>query len=257
MGNRRIEEVENYIREHNSATVLELCKKFGVSDMTIRRDLIQLEKENRIIRFHGGATTFKGSDAEEIEVRTQLARNEKEEIALLTNEYMNIYIKQYHPKILFLASGSTVYKAAEHLRIPSGISILTDNLQVASLLSKHPDNTVIMLGGQILLPSYNVVGYTAEDMIKSFAIDCAIIGTGAIDEDGMLYMHNMLEYSSMRAILERAKKIILVTDHSKFGKTNTISLMKVDSRFTIITDSGISDRTLEGLKKKGISIVTS
>ena len=257
MGNRRIDEIEKYIQTRKSATVSELCKEFGVSDMTIRRDLIQLEKSNKIVRFHGGAAAFEETDAAKMDARHNMAKDEKTEIAELANDFLNIYINQSHPKIIFLASGTTVCKFAERISLPSGMVILTDNLPVASLVSPNPNHSVIMLGGQILLPSFNVVGYTAEDMVKSFAIDCAVIGTGAIDTDGVLYLHNILEYTSLRAILDRSKKIILLTDHSKFGKTNTIAFGKVDSRFTIVTDSGVSDEILERFRKNNISIITS
>ena len=255
MTNRRRDEIENYIRIHKSATVSELCDIFHVSDMTIRRDLIQLENENKVVRFHGGATSFKDSNEGQLDIRAGLSCDEKEEIAILAREYLSAYFKEEHPRIIFLGSGSTVHKSSELLTLPEDVIALTDNLPVATQLSKNPDNSVIMLGGQILPPSYNVVGYTAEEMIKSFSIDCAIIGTGAIDENGVLYMHNMLECSSMRSILERAKRIILLADHTKFGKTNAISLIQADEKFTIISDSGMSEKTIANLEKNHITVI--
>lgn len=257
MNEKRLNDIMTYMRIHKSANVSDLCREFRVSDMTIRRDLAQLEKRNEVVRYHGGATVCKDNSAEPFQVRLNDAYAEKSEIAMAAVEYLQIIAAEQKPKVVFFGSGSTIYRMAEHLDLPLKATLITDNVHVAAVLGSNADYTVISVGGQLLLPSLNVVGYSAENMIRSFPIDYAFISTSAIDPEGNIYMFNMLEASAFSAIIETARHIVLLADHTKFDKTNVVHLCRLNSKFTLITDSQTPEAILERLKKTGISVITA
>ena len=257
MNEKRLSNIMSYMRLHQSAMVNDLCAEFNVSDMTIRRDLVQLEQRNQVVRFHGGATVCKENSAESFQIRLRDSPAEKEEIAQTAAEYLRILTTEQKPKVIFLSSGSTMYRFAQHISIPLSATLVTDNVHVAEVLGSNPSYTVISIGGQLLLPSLNVVGYTAESMIRSFPIDYAFISTSAIDQEGNIYMYNMLESSAFQAIIETAKNVVLLADHTKFDRTNVVHLCQLTRKFMVITDSQTPEAVLDRLRQRGISVISA
>ena len=257
MNTNRSAKIVEYLTERRSASVSELSRAFKVSEMTIRRDLAQLEKLDQVTRFHGGATINTQEIRNDLFAnRLSLNRGLKVKIGAACDDYANAHIKRNDSASVFIASGSTMYYFAKQLEIPSSVNVITDNIHAAGLLMSKNRYPVIMIGGQMLLPSGNAVGFMAEKMIAGFSIDLAFIGAPAIDEAGNIYVFNLLEAGTVSTIISAARHIVLALDHTKFEKKNLMKLCKIDSSFTLITDREAPRDTLREFAEMGIEIIT-
>ncbi len=252
----RLIKILNYIEEHGSATTLELTSLFDVSEMTIRRDLILLEKEDKILRFHGGAS-IKNRPRQEsaFDIRIKTNYEVKCEIAAEAARYLEDLTENGQVHSVFMGGGSTMFCMAECICDHLSATVITDNLYVSSVLAKNPSNSVIMLGGQIVLPSLNVVGFTAEKMIADFSYDYCFIGSSAIDEAGNLYAYTFLEAGVFSAAMASARHTVVLADHSKLGIKNLIQIARFSKDFTLITDRQAPRDLLKAYESLGTEIL--
>lgn len=252
--------IEYMINHNNSASVLELCEEFHVSDMTIRRDLQSLEDEDRITRHHGGATVVRSSNSPFNAAPFQKRLNENNELKMVIGAAAANYLREVSSlpncNSVFIASGSTMYCMALQMNFPlENITLVTDNVYTSQILASNPEHTVVSIGGQLILPSLNAVGYVAENMIKSFSLDYAFISAGSIDKDGTIYYYNFIENGTFNAAVESSRNIVVVADSTKFGKKTFVQLCKLKKGFTLITDSGISSDFYDLLIKNKVKVI--
>lgn len=261
MKNKRTDQILEYMRLHDgTASVLELCTEFHVSDMTIRRDLQALEDDKKVIRHHGGATLVQASASliSDAPFQTRLNNNHELKMALghAASGYLHSASLGNGCSSVYIASGTTLYCMALQMNFSLGAATLvTDNVSVSQVLANHPDYTVISIGGQLILPSLNAVGHVAENMIRSFSFDYAFIGAATIDENGIIYNYNYIEAGTFTAVLESSRHIVVVADSTKFGKKSFVQLTRLREGFTLITDSGISKELLETLQNNGVQVL--
>ena len=261
MRKKRTDKIIEYMINHNnSASVFELCEEFNVSDMTIRRDLQSLENEDRISRHHGGATIIRSSNspfnADPFQNRLNDNHDLKMAIGAAAAEYLHEISSLPNCNSIFIASGSTMYCMALQMNFPlENITLVTDNVYTSQVLASNPEHTVVSIGGQLILPSLNVVGYVAENMIRSFSLDYAFISAGSIDTDGTIYYYNFIENGTFNAAVESSRNIIVVADSTKFGKKTFVQLCKLKKGFTLITDSGISNDFYNLLIKNKVKVI--
>ncbi len=261
MKNKRTDQILEYMRLHDgTASVLELCTEFHVSDMTIRRDLQALEDDKKVIRHHGGATLVQASASliSDAPFQTRLNNNHDLKMALghAASGYLHSASLGSGCSSVYIASGTTLYCMALQMNFSlSAATLVTDNVSVSQVLANHPDYTVISIGGQLILPSLNAVGHVAENMIRSFSFDYAFIGAATIDENGIIYNYNYIEAGTFTAVLESSRHIVVVADSTKFGKKSFVQLTRLREGFTLITDSGISKELLETLQDNGVQVL--
>lgn len=233
----RLIKILEYIEEHGAATTAELTEYFGVSEMTIRRDLIFLEKEDKLVRFHGGAGIKKHQRPESsFDIRIKTNNEIKCRIAAKAARYLEDLSQSGQARSIFMGGGSTMYRMAECISKQLTATVVTDNLYVSSVLAKNPSNSVIIIGGQLVLPSLNVVGFTAEKMLSGFSMDYSFIGSSAIDEEGNLYSYTLSEAAFFAVAISSAKHTVVLADHSKLGTRNLVQIARMSQAFTLITD---------------------
>ena len=258
----RKELIIDYMQKHNeTASVAELCEYFQVSDMTIRRDLQALEKAQKLIRHHGGATLVQAPTsqytAESLHTRLLTNHSLKMDLGSFGAELLREAIDSGTCNSVFLASGSTLYCMASLIRFPlTNATVVTDNVNVSQALASNPSYTVIMIGGQLIFPSLNAVGHLAEKMIRSFTYDYAFIGAAAIDENGYVYTYNLIEAGTFHAIVESAKHVVVMADSSKICQKTFVQLFQLKDGFTLITNPDIPETFRSTLQSNGVRIVT-
>ncbi len=252
----RLLQICSYIEERGSVSTLELTSHFQVSEMTIRRDLAVLEQQGKITRFHGGAACKKNDRREAtFELRTDTNHELKAAIGACGIRFLQEYIARNQPYSIFLGSGTTLYRMAELVDTEYPVSILTDNLHSATILASSGKNKVIMIGGELTLPSLNATGHMAEKELSELTIDCAFIGSSAIDERGTLYAYNMQEAGMFTSIIAVSKHIVVMTDHTKLGKRNLVSIASLNQQFTLITDSSAPADYLQCYRNLGAQVI--
>ncbi len=251
----RTQEILEYLNIHGRATVKELCRIFDVSDMTIRRSLQVLESKNQVIRFHGGAILKQNEDSsDEFEQRMALNAPLKATLAQGCRQYALEQIKKQNLTSIYIASGSTMLNFARVLTLPDTVTAITDNVYVSQALLHNKVKNIITVGGQLLMPSANAVGFLAEQMIAGFTPDLAFVGAPAVDRNGVVYVYNMMEANVYKTLIQKAYRTVLVLDHTKFDQRNLVQLYDLDDRFTVITTEGVPEEVVNLLTERGTEV---
>lgn len=196
------------------------------------------------------ATTDTPSSVQNVaySTRQELNRAEKEMIAAEV-------AKQIPDRAsIFINIGTTTEAVARALMGHSGLRIVTNNLNVASIMSANPDFEVIVAGGIVRTRDRGIVGEATIDLVRQFRLDYAIVGISAIDESGALLDFDYREVRVSQAIIEQARKTYLVADSSKFGRNAMVRLGHVSQLDAVFTDKEPPARLKEALAGAGVDV---
>ncbi|MCC0022060.1 MAG: DeoR/GlpR transcriptional regulator [Nitratireductor sp.] len=211
-------EIITLMRLEGKATVDELADHFGVTVQTIRRDLGELEDEGKISRVHGGAVIRSGVTNIQYEERRNLFSEAKERIAKRVARDVPDDVS------LFINIGTTTEAVARELLNHSNLTVVTNNMNVANILAANESCEIIVSGGTLRRTDGGLVGDLATQMIEQFKVDIAIIGASALDEEGDLLDFDLREVRVSKSIIRHARKVFLVTDHSKFERSAPVRI---------------------------------
>ncbi len=227
---RRQVEIVDWLREKGRVTVEDLAAHFAVTPQTIRRDLNDLSDAQMVVRVHGGAMVASGVVNLAYEARKLIAGPHKrligEAAARLVPDHSSV----------FVTIGTTTEEVARALSGHSGLLIITNSLQVAAELYRHPGIEVVVTGGSVRRSDGGIVGAQSEAVIAQFRVDLAVIGTSAIDADGTLLDFDIREVQAARAIIEHARRVVLVSDSSKFARSAPVRVAHLDDVDILVTD---------------------
>jgi DeoR family glycerol-3-phosphate regulon repressor len=233
-------EIIEMARQDGFVSIEALAEKYQVTPQTIRRDINELCEQGVLERLHGGARLPSSTENLAYLERQVLFSDEKRRIARLVAEHVP------HQASLFINIGTTNEAVAEALLNHRGLSVITNNLNVASILAINPDFKVIIAGGQVRHHDRGIVGEATLDLIRQFKVDIGIIGISAIEEDGALLDFDYREVRVAQAILENSRKVFLAADHSKFGRSAMARLGPIEEVDAFFTDQepprSIADR---------------
>ena len=176
----RQSEILNLARAFGRVMVDDLAKRFEVSAQTIRKDLNDLVEQRSLTRIHGGAIIASGVENLAYEARRFVAADEKKAIGHAAAAQIP------NGCSLFINIGTTTEEVAGALTSHEDLLVITNNLNVAMLLYRHPRIEVIVAGGTVRRADGALIGSTAVSLIGQFKVDYAIIGASAIDEEGAL-----------------------------------------------------------------------
>ncbi|WGL98456.1 DeoR/GlpR family transcriptional regulator [Arsenophonus sp. aPb] len=207
-----------------------LVEYFNVSPQTIRRDLNELAEKNKIQRHHGGAALPSSSVNTAYHDRKIMWSNEKERIA------QHVARQIPNGATLFIDIGTTPEAVAFALLNHKNLRIVTNNLNVAILLMPKEDFRLILAGGEVRSRDGGIVGEATLDFISQFRLDFGILGISGIDEDGSLLEFDYHEVRTKKAIIENSRCVMLVTDHSKFGRNAMVNLGSMEMIDYLFTD---------------------
>ena len=227
---RRQVEIVGWLREKGRVTVEDLASHFAVTPQTIRRDLNDLSDAQMVVRVHGGAMVASGVVNLAYEARKLIAGPHKrligEAAARLVPDHASVFIN----------IGTTTEEVARALGGHSGLLVITNSLQVASELYRNPGIEVVVTGGSVRRSDGGIVGAQSEAVIAQFRVDLAVVGTSAIDADGTLLDFDIREVQAARAIIEHARRVVLVTDSSKFARSAPVRVAHLDDIDILVTD---------------------
>jgi len=225
----RHEQILDLVRQRGFVSVEALAEHFDVTPQTIRRDVNLLCSQERLRRYHGGAGLPSSVENTAYQARQVHCLEEKRRIAQLVARHIP------DDASLFINIGTTTEEVARALLRHRGLRVITNNLQVASILSQNEDFEVIVAGGVVRSRDRGVVGETTIDFLGQFKVDFGIIGISGIDVDGSLLDFDHREVRASRCIIANSRQIFLVTDHTKFGRRAMVrlgSLQDIDAIFT-------------------------
>ena len=230
---RQLELVEE-VRRLYSVSVEALADRFGVTLQTVRRDLRLLADAGLLVRFHGGVR-MPSSTTENIEYLQRQSLNEpaKQRIARAVAAAMPAGCS------LFINIGTTTEAIARELLRHKGLRVITNNLNVAAILSDNPECEVIVAGGIVRSRDRGIIGEDTVDFIKQFKVDIGLIGISGIEADGggTLRDFDYREVKVASAIIEHSRQVWVAADHSKFNRPAMVELARLDQVDMLFTDA--------------------
>lgn len=218
------------VRAGGSVTVEALAEQLGVTLQTVRRDVQRLADEGLVMRFHGGVR-MPSSTIE------NLAHQQRVTLHAAGKAAIARAVARQVPNdcSLLINIGTTTEAIARELLHHKGLRVITNNLNVAAILSPNPDCEVIVAGGMVRARDLGIVGEAAVDFIRQFKVDIGLIGISGIEADGSLRDFDYREVKVAQTIIECSREIWLAADHSKFHRPAMVqlaTLAQVDRLFT-------------------------
>lgn len=226
----RHQRILSLIRQRGYVSNEELAREFGVTVQTVRRDMNALAEAGRLSRLHGGAGIASSTENIAYAERQVLNLPEKEAIARMAAAEIP------DRSSLFINIGTTTEALARALLGHHELRVITNNLNVAALLSSRTDFSVVVTGGPVRNRDGGIVGQAASDMIAEFRVDFGIIGISGIDEDGSLLDFDYDEIRAARAILRNSRRTFLLADHTKFSRRPMVRMGSITEVSALFTD---------------------
>ncbi|MBS3967747.1 MAG: DeoR/GlpR transcriptional regulator [Truepera sp.] len=245
----RLHYILNQVRQSGKGIVGELSAAAGVSNITLRRDLKELAEQGLIRRVHGGVV-YPAQSPQEAPVIQRMKENRsfKERIAKVASALIQ------DGESLFIGSGSTTALVARGLKGRS-LSVVTNAITVVNELAGQEGVNVVVLGGMLRASELSMLGHITAQALKEVRVSKVIIGIHAIDLRAGLTNDYLPEVLTDRAILDLGSQVVLVADHSKFGKVASAFLAPLERLSTVVTDDQTDAGMLSALRQLGITVV--
>jgi DeoR family fructose operon transcriptional repressor len=232
-----------------SIKVNELAIKFDVSESTIRRDLKQLDESGAISRTHGGAVS---SVKTSFEPTFKEKMDEKHEEKVSIGKVAATMIKD--GDTIILDSGTTTLEIAKNITAKN-ITVITNSIDVAGVLSYKEDIEIIVTGGSIRLNTRAMVGPITELVLMNFRVDKAFIGANGVSLKEGITTPNFSEAHTKKTMMNVAEKVIVVVDSSKFDNVSFSIICPMKNVTTIVTDSHLDEEIAREFENEGIEII--
>ena len=226
----REREILDIARDSGSVMVEDLAVRMNVTVQTIRRDLTNLANAGRLERVHGGAVLPSGVRNIRYEERRQVNAAAKDAMARAAAARIP------DGSALFLNIGTSTEALARALRGHDGLLVVTNNLNVAKILSATPGCDILLTGGRPRPEDGGLTGPVAAQMLRSFRFDIAVLGCSAISDDLGAYDFDMNEVIVSQTALAQSRSAWLLADHSKFQRHAPVQITTLDTVDRLFTD---------------------
>ncbi|MFI2642350.1 DeoR/GlpR family DNA-binding transcription regulator [Streptomyces sp. NPDC018610] len=230
------------VRRRGGVRVNELTRKLGVSDMTIRRDLDALARQGMLEKVHGGAVPVVEASTHEpgFEAKSGLETTAKEDIARAAARLVA------PGSAIALSGGTTTYALAHHLVDVPDLTVVTNSVRVADVFhtaqrtsgQRQGVATVVLTGG-VRTPSDSLVGPVADQAIAALHFDVLFLGVHGISAEAGLSTPNLAEAETNRRLVQSARRVVVVADHTKWGVVGLSSFASLERIDTLVTDAGL------------------
>lgn len=250
LGGRRAE-IVTLVQRQGFVTIEALAQQFEVTPQTIRRDINELAEEGILQRYHGGAALPSSVQNIAYSSRQILHLEAKQRIARAVAAHVPDNAS------LSINIGTTNEEIAKALMRHQGLSVITNNLNVANLMAENEDFQVIVAGGIVRARDRGIVGEATIDSISQFRVDIAVIGISAIDLDGTLLDFDYREVRVAQTIIRHARQVYLAADASKFGRPAMARLGDMAQIDTFFTDQPPPAELLPVLEAAGTRLVVA
>jgi len=253
----RRDRLARYVAEQGYCTIGELSLRFGVSEMTIRRDVGRLVGEGRVRAFHGGVGSLAPSELSGVDYGDRDRRMGAAKHAIASRA-----LAELSPgAVIAIDSGTTTAQIAALLPLDAGLQVVTPSLPVVNALAERGGIEVVCLGGVLHLESLSFAGEATLASVANLRVDVLFLAASGLDERGA-YCGNSFDAITKRALIEVADQVVLVSDSSKFTASGMVRICGWDLMDLFITDDGIDPISAamvaaEGVALETVSIVTA
>lgn len=226
-----------------------LCRELEASESSVRRDLGILEDDKILRRVYGGAVSLTTTAARSFDFATESSRlsDEKSRIARLTAGLIE------DGQTVILDGGSTVATVARELA-QKPLHIITNSLPIAESLESLRNIELTLTGGYLDPRQRVLLGPFCEQMLGGIRADAAIMGIGGITEAGFSN-NNTLVVGSEQKMVEVATRVIIVADHTKFGRSGMIPVAPLSAADVVVSDKDLAPEYVEMLRANGVEVL--
>ena len=244
----RHRQIIGMVEEKGYISIERLSQHFDVTPQTIRRDINKLSDDGLLRRYHGGAGPNTSVSNFSYSERRVLRSVEKSRVARLVAKHIP------NNASLFLDIGTSTEEVAKALLSKSGLRVITNNMNVVSILSGSEDFEIFITGGVVRNHDLGILGDATVDFIKQFKVDFGIVSVAGIDPDGTLIDFDYNEVRVTRAIMANSRRVFLVADHSKFGRGAMARIGHISEVSALFTDSPPSPAFMTVIENAGINL---
>lgn len=248
---QRRELIANELQQSGLASVRDLALRLDVSEVTIRRDLRQLDLVGEAVRVHGGAMPKRRSKSFEPpwDAKVALRHDAKRRIG-------EAAAARVRPgEAILLDSGTTTLFVARALRVPCSVVVV--DVKIAVELAGRPASDAIrtfIVGGEVRSGFFSTAGHSALEMLAQLHVDHAFLSADAIDIDAGITNASVEGTGIKRAIIAAGKEVVLVADGSKLGEVALARVAQLAAVDLWITDEGVDGDALERALSTGLKI---
>jgi DeoR/GlpR family transcriptional regulator of sugar metabolism len=248
----RQERIVRTVEQDGRARVTDLAAQFGVSAVTIRKDLDVLEAEHRLVRTHGGAIALDHSRPElAFDIRERLQADEKLRIGAAGAALV------HDGESIVMDASTTALSVARHIKARgawSQLTIITNGLRVASELAGHPGLTVRMLGGRVRWEALSVVGQLGDGLFSRINVQKAFLGAAGFTLESGLSDATDEEAQIKRSMVAAAREVIAIVDHTKWERAAFATFCPIDQVGVVLTDPEAPSDMVEALRTRGVEV---
>ena len=245
----RLQVIADLVRQQGSVRGRDLVEALGVTDETIRRDLARLAEQGIVRRAHGGAVALRPGDETDTAFRLREHAREKLAIARRAAELVA------DGSSIILDSGTTTLGLARALQGKRDLTVITTAVTNALELVGIPGTTVIMTGGVIRPTTFGASGQLAAATLRDLHVDQTFLAIHSVSVAGGLTYPLLEEVDAKRAMIEAAGEVILLADHSKFGRQALVRVAPITAVHRIVTTPGIDPDEATAIRDLGIDLI--
>lgn len=246
----RMAAILDLIPEDEEIGLRELASQLSASPATIRRDLAMLAEHRFITRTHGGARISAHTVEMPVALRDTRFQEAKKRIARAAA--LRVPAERY---AVALSGGTTATYVARELSNRTDLTIVTNSLSIASLVSAYPRLRVAMTGGLLRPQSLELVGILAERTFTAVNVELAILGADGVSVEAGLTTHDETEARTNNAMVRHAPRAMVVADGSKIGRAALAQMATVDEIATLVTDESADPDEVERLRAHGVEVI--
>jgi len=248
----RQERIARIVEEHGRARVADLASQFRVSAVTIRKDLLTLGSQQRLVRTHGGAISLDRSRPElSFDIRERLQSDEKLRIGAAGAALV------HDGESIVMDASTTALSVARHLKARGGwsqLTVLTNGLRLASELAGHPGIIVLMLGGRVRWEALSVVGQLGDGLFSRINIQKAFLGAAGFTLESGLADATDEEAQIKRSMVAAAREVIAIVDHTKWQRAAFATFCPTDKISIVLTDEDAPAEMVSALVGRGAEV---
>ena len=232
-----------------SVDVADLARRYDVTTETIRRDLSDMQSRQLLRRVHGGAIPLERMNHEPmVEARDMV--NAEEKLRIATKAVAEVPERGS----VIIDSGSTGQRLAEVFPVDRDVHVVTNSLITALTLSRRGLRELTVLGGAVRTKRHAMVDDTTRAELQHMAIDVLFMSC-----DGLSFQHGLTtpyreEHTIKRAMFERAREVVAMVDHSKFGNVQMFSFASFDEIDVLVTDTRADPDAVDAITSHGITV---
>lgn len=244
--------IVDLVNKDKSVLVKDLVKIFGVTNETIRRDLIRLEKEGKLKKGHGGAYVDDSVKNDiHVNIRETVYIKEKDKIGYSASKLVK------DGDAIILDGSTTSFYILKHLKNKENLTIITNSLKISNVVSKLNHMDLFLLGGKLDHITGSFLGEDAKDILNNYFVDISFVSCRGVSMDAGITDGNPEQGLLRRKMLERGKRKVLVLDKTKFDLTSFYLISEFENIDDVIVDVPLNSEWKNFFEKKEINVIES